>query len=197
MLRTVVFLVCAEVVLWAAPASAIVISFVPTDQTVDLGSAVGVDLVISDLGNFTAPSLGSFDLDVMYDAAILSAPSVTLTALLGDDSQGETIEGVDVSMPGLIDLFLVSLLPQQELEALQPASFVLLTLTFDAIAQGVSALELPQVLLGDALGTELEVIAGSGSITVRGTGAGVPEPSLAGLLFGAALGVFARRRSAR
>jgi hypothetical protein len=100
-------------------------------------------------------------------------------------------------MPGLIDLFLVSLLPQQELEALQPASFVLLTLTFDAIAQGVSALELPQVLLGDALGTELEVIAGSGSITVRGTGAGVPEPSLAGLLFGAALGVFARRRRAR
>ena len=84
-----------------------------------------------------------------------------------------------------------------ELEALQPASFVLLTLTFDAIAPGTSDLELTQVLLGDALGVELEAFAESGSVTVRGTGGGVPEPSLAGLLFAATLGLVARRRRAR
>jgi hypothetical protein len=198
MLRTLVLLVTSGVVLCAAPAGAIVIGFVPSDQTVGLGATVGVDLVISDLGDFTAPSLGSFDLDVTYDDAILGAPSVTtLTSLLGDSSQGETIEGVDLSIPGFIDVFLVSLLSPLELDALQPASFVLLTLTFDAIAQGTSALELTEVLLGDALGAELSATAGSGSITVQGPGTGVPEPSLAGLLLTAAVGVFAHRRPRR
>jgi hypothetical protein len=197
MLRTLVSLLSSCVVLCAAPAGAVAIGFVPSDQTVDLGAAVGVDLVISDLGDFTAPSLGSFDLDVIYDPAILSAPSVTLTPLLGDGSLGETIEGVDVSIPGIIDVFLVSLLLQQQLEALQPASFVFLNLSFDAIAPGTSALELTQLLLGDALGAELVATAGSGSITVRGPGTGIPEPSLAGLLLAAALGVFTRQRRAR
>jgi hypothetical protein len=197
MLRTLVLLVTSGVVLCSASAGAIVIGFVPSDQTVGLGATVGVDLVISDLGDFTAPSLGSFDLDVTYDDAILGAPSVMLTSLLGDSSQGETIEGVDLSIPGFIDVFLVSLLSPLELDALQPASFVLLTLTFDAIAQGTSALELTEVLLGDALGAELSATAGSGSITVQGPGTGVPEPSLAGLLLTAAVGVFAHRRPRR
>jgi hypothetical protein len=72
-----------------------------------------------------------------------------------------------------------------------------LTLTFDAIAPGTSDLELTQVLLGDALGVELDAFAESGSVTVRSPGAGVPEPSLAGLLFAATLGLVARRRRAR
>lgn len=190
MVARLVLLVSTFVLLRGAPAEAIVIDFVPADQTVDLGAAVSVDLVISDLGDFTAPSLGAFDLDVSYDPSILSATSVTLTALLGDST--ETLEGVDLSMPGLIDLFLVSLLPQLELESLQPASFVLATLSFDTLATGTSALELTDVVLGDALGAELSAIAGSGSITVGDTG--IPEPPLAALLVAAlGLAVFRRR----
>jgi hypothetical protein len=176
----------------------VILDFVPSDQSVAMGSAVGVDLVISGLGNFTAPSLGTFDLDVTYDAAILSATSITLTPLLGDGALGETFEGVDISTPGVIDLFVTSLLSQMELDLLQPVSFVLATLSFDAIAPGTSALDLTQILLGDALsGGELEATAGAGSITVFRSGCQVPEPALAGLLFAAALGLALSRAKPR
>ncbi len=135
MRRTLVLVGVASVLLWGAPSSAaIIIDFVPSDQTVGLGADVGVDLVISGLGDFTAPSLGAFDFDLTYDEAILSPRSVTVTTRLGDGTLGQTIEGLDISSAGLIDLFVVSLLSQQELEALQPESFVLATFSFETIA---------------------------------------------------------------
>jgi hypothetical protein len=196
MRRTLVLAGAACVLSWGLPAGAVVIDFVPSDQTVPLGAVVGVDLVISDLGDFTAPSLGAFDLDLTYDPSVLSAASVTLTPLLGDAALGETVEGLDLSHPGFIDLFIVSFLSEQELDSLQPESFVLATFSFDAISTGTSALGLTQLLLGDALGANLEAIAGTGSITVTGSGSQVPEPSARGLLLTAALGiVLARQRS--
>ncbi len=189
MSRALVLVGAASVLLWGAPSSAVVIDFVPSDQTVALGTDAFVDLVISGLGDFTAPSLGAFDLDVTYDAAILSPQSVNFTPRLGDGTLGQSIEGLDVSIPGLIDFFIVSLLSQQELEILQPESFVLATFSFQAIAPGTSPLVLTQVLLGDALGADLVASAGSGRITVTGSGSGVPEPAPAGLLFAAVLGL--------
>jgi hypothetical protein len=191
MRRTLVLAGVACILFWSVPSGAVVIDFVPSDQTVPLGADVAVDLLISGLGDFTVPSLGAFDLDVTYDASVLSGASVTLTPFLGD-----AIQGVDVSTPGFIDLFVISLVSPLELDALQPASFVLATLSFDAIAQGTSALALTQVLLGDALGAELAATAGAGSVTVTDSGTSpVPEPSLAGLFLTAALGLALVRRS--
>ncbi len=192
MRRTLVLAGVACILFWGVPSGAVVIDFVPSAQTVPLGAAVGVDLVISGLGDFTAPSLGAFDLDATYDASVLSAASVTLTPFLGD-----SIQGVDVSTPGFIDLFVISLLSPVELDALQPESFVLATLSFDAIALGTSALALTQVVAGDAFGADLGATAGSGSITVTSSGTPVPEPSLTGLLLTAGLGLALTRQRSR
>jgi hypothetical protein len=196
MRRTLVLAAAACALSWSVPSGAVVIDFVPSDHTVPLGAAVGVDLVVSGLGDFTPPSLGTFDLDVAYDEAILSAVSVTLTPLLGNGALGETLEGVDLSTPGVIDLFVVSFLSELELDSLQPESFVLATLSFHAIALGTSALELTQVLLGDPSGAELEWTAGTGSITVTSSGSQVPEPSL-GLFLTVALGLALTRAKPR
>jgi hypothetical protein len=192
MRRTFVLAGIACILLWSVPSDAVVIDFGPGSQTVPLGAAAAVDLVISGLGDFTAPSLGTFDLDVTYDASILLAASVTLAPFLGD-----AIQGVDISTPGLIDLFVISLLSPVELDALQPESFVLATLSFDTIALGTSALALTQVVAGDAVGADLGAAAGAGSITVTGSGAPVPEPSLTGLLLTGALGLALGRGRSR
>jgi hypothetical protein len=189
MRRTIVL---AGILLWSVPSDAVVIDFVPGSQTVPLGSAAAIDLVISGLGDFTAPSLGAFDLDLTYDAAVLSATSVTLTPLLGD-----AIQGVDLSTPGFIDLFVISLLSPTELDALQPESFVLATLSFDTIALGTSALALTEIVAGDAFGAALAATGGAGSISVTSSGAPVPEPSLTGLLLISGLGLALTRRRRR
>jgi hypothetical protein len=192
MRRTFVLAGIACILLWDVPSDAVVIDFVPSSQTVPLGADAAVDLVISGLGDFTAPSLGAFDLDLTYDASVLSAASVTLTSFLGD-----AIQGADLSTPGFIDLFVISLLSPLELDALQPESFVLATLSFDAIALGTSLLALTQVVAGDAFGADLGATAGSGSITVTSSQTPVPEPSLIGFLLMGALGLALRRRRSR
>jgi hypothetical protein len=56
---------------------AITIGFDPITQDVLLSNPADVNVVISGLGDFTAPSLGAFDLDIIYDPTILSMTGVT------------------------------------------------------------------------------------------------------------------------
>ncbi len=56
---------------------ALTVSFEPSSQTVGLGSSVDVAIRMSGLGNLMAPSLGTFDLDIAYDPAIVSFSSAT------------------------------------------------------------------------------------------------------------------------
>ena len=136
---------------------AISLDFVPSTQQVDIGSTVDVDIVISGLGDFTDPSLGVFDLDVIFDPTILSFDSVTFGLLLGDPSLGEAITVEDASTPGTVNLFEVSLLEGDAvtcffcippfLNDLQPSSFTLATLTFDTLSVGTK----PAQLLGERL----------------------------------------------
>jgi hypothetical protein len=187
----------AGFLLRSASADAVLIDFAPSAQTVTAGAAVGVDIVVSGLGDLSEPSLGTFDLDLSYDPSVLSVVSVTLTPLLGDVSLGEAVEVVDLATAGLVDLLLLSLLSPAELDSLQPESFVLATLSFDALAPGTSALALTQVLLGDAFGADLDATTGTGAITVSIDGTPVPEPTLAGFLLAAVLGLVAARRRIR
>jgi hypothetical protein len=119
--------------LWVCPAMAISLGFVPSNQSVGLG-AFDVDVVISDLG---AEIVSAFDLDVTYDATILSATNVTFGTFLG----GPFLSFQDTILTsGVVDFAELSLLSDADLDALQPDNFTLATLTFEAIAVGESSL---------------------------------------------------------
>lgn len=169
------------------PASAILIGFGPSGQVVGVGDAPSVDLVISGLGDGVAPSVGTFDLDVNFDAGVLNLSSVVFGTQL--DVLG--LGSLQFSTPGagLVNLFELSFDLPVDLDTLQSSSFVLATLTFDALAVGASGLTITLNALGDAEGNALGADLGSGSITVSRAAVPVPEPAVLPLLALGVLGV--------
>jgi hypothetical protein len=70
-------IVIAVLLLFTTASQAITLSFDLVTQYVLLGDPVDVELVISGLGDYTAPSLSAFDLNIIYDPTILSMTAVT------------------------------------------------------------------------------------------------------------------------
>lgn len=164
-------------------AQALIIDFVPADQSVALGGTAAVDVVIGGLGAGVTPSLGAFDLEITFDDAILAPAGVAFGGLLGDGVV-TSVNGPTLTAGG-IEAFEVSLLLPSELDALQPPTFTLLTLMFEARSAGTAVLSLGRAILGDGFGDPLTLdAAGAGTITVLP--APVPEPPMVVLL---ALGV--------
>jgi len=160
------------VVFFSLSALAITIGFEPASQIVPVGELVSVDLVISGLGDYSEPSLGSFDLNITYDTAILDFTGYTLGSYLGDISLWEAVDDSwGETTPGTINLAEVSLLSVSELDALQPSSFPLATLTFDTLTIGTSSLDISITALADAYGDPLSADVQSGNIS------SVPAPA--------------------
>jgi hypothetical protein len=160
----------------------------PAAQMVDSGSPVTVGVVIGGLGDYSAPSLSTFDLDISFAPGILSFQDVTFGPYLGDPSAGEAYTTYDDSTSGIVNLFELSLLDANGatcvfcippyLDDLQPGSFTLATLTFDAIGAGTSALGIsinPYGLVdAESPPNALTATLTDGSVTVR---AAAPEPA--------------------
>lgn len=159
----------------SSSAQSITIDFDPVDQTVDLGTQAEVALTISDTGDFAAPSLSTFDLNITFDALILAFDSV----VFGDPVLGDQLDlfglgsltAFDGSIPGEVNLFELSLDLPGDLETLQAGAFTLATLIFNTLAVGTSPLDITINTLGDAFGDPLTATVGSGRVKV------VPEPS--------------------
>lgn len=177
---------------WASAAS---LSLQPELQTVTSGSSFSVNLVISGLGDGTAPALGDFEVNIAFDPAALSFSDYVLGPLLGDS---DAFEALDVSVGaagfGVVNIAEVSLLSVAELTAMQPSGFVLATLQFTAsgLSPGDSTvLDIASVpALGDASGSPLTVEALSGT-----TISAVPLPAAAWLLGAALLTLAVGRRT--
>lgn len=158
----------------ATSAQAILLEFDPKEQHVMNVPLVNVGIVISGLGEFSAPSLSTFDMDISYDQSILSFSSITFgDPILGDqlDLFGlGSITGVDNSVPGIVNLFELSLDLPGDLDILQAGRFTLAILTFQTVSTGISPLAMSNVILGDSDGGPLSADASDGSISV-------PEPA--------------------
>jgi hypothetical protein len=183
-----------------SPVRAAMISVSPVSQNATEGTPVTIDVVISDMVD-GAPSLGAFDLDVTFDPAILRFNTVSF----GDPSLGDQLDllglgsstGFEASTLGMVNLYEVSLDTVADLNNLQADTLVLFSLTFDTLGEGISAVGLADVKLGDAQGFPFEADLGAGSVTVS-PGTPVPLPA-ALLLFGSGLigGSLVRRRKTR
>jgi hypothetical protein len=150
-------------------ADAISIDFVPASQTGFANRPVAVDVVISGLGSGAPPSLGAFDLDVAFDASVLTPIGIEFGPLLGNPGLSEALTGFLFS-PGVVNVAEVSLLAPSVLDALQPTSFVLASVSFMARSEGTSQLIFVQHILSDAFGRDLPATVGTGKVEV------VPEP---------------------
>jgi len=186
--------------LYMGPSSAVSLNFSPSTTTVNVGDSFDIAVVISDLyaADNSREIVSAFDLDVLYDPAVLNATGITFGLSLGDEFFFEVFNDAIFS-PGRIDFAALSLLDVADLLVLQPDdSFTLATLSFDAIGLGISSLtfdpvEFPGV---DVKGYDpftpfdLSASTGQGSVTV------VPVPGalilmISGLL---SLGVAGRKK---
>lgn len=164
----------------ASPAGAISIGLQPNASIISVGGNASVDIVISGLGAFSAPSLGAFSMELAYDPAIVTPNSALFGSFLDLGNFG-SVQVFDLTSSGLIKLDEISLETPADLNASQPGTFTLATLGFTGVAPGVSPITFTLVDLSDESGSSLNANAANGSITV--TGASVPDvTSTLGLL---------------
>ena len=174
------------------PAWAISLSFQPSSQTVGVGAAFDVNLVVTGLEDGINEIVGAFALDVTYNATVLQATGATYSTLLGALGT-DAFPDAPVLAPGLVSLLNGSLLSDLDLASLQPDSFTLATIHFSALSPGTSLLTFAGTteLVGRNAAT-LQFNRLQGAVQVNA--AAVPEPGTI-LLLGAGLGLlFSLRR---
>lgn len=187
---------------FASDAQAIAIGFNPVNGLVTLGGSFTIDVVVSGLpeAQSGAEVVSAFDLDVLYDASVLTATDFQFSDALGS-------VGVDALTstwlePGRIDFASLSFLDTASLLSLQNVEqLVLGRLLFDAIGIGNAVLTFdtatsPGVLLVgiDPFDSLPLSDIGSAQIGVLEP-VSVPEPTTLWLMLsGVALMVCSRRR---
>lgn len=167
---------------------AITLGFGPASQYRHLGESFNVDIVISDLGS---EIVSMFDLLVAYDSTILDSipPHGTFGSFLNNGDPLLSFQGIELSSPGVIRVIELSIITDEDfLAGFQQDSFVLASLSYNAIAEGASGLAfLPDPLFGiDVKGRDAQILAldhSNGNVTVGpAVISAIPEPGTITLL---------------
>lgn len=179
MKRLVIALILSLGLFASSLAQAASVSLVPSSSSVGVGQTFSVDVLVS--GLTSGQDLGGFELDLLFDPALLSVSGYTLGSSLGIYSSDIMLTEVDdlssgLTGSGVYSLAAVSLL--QDL-SVQADSFVLLTLQLLAQDAGASILGLSGTLY-DGFGLTLTADLGSASVSASA----VPLPGAVWLLLG-------------
>ncbi|MCI0506747.1 MAG: cohesin domain-containing protein [Gammaproteobacteria bacterium] len=173
-------------------AFAVTLSFVPANQTVQLGDQATVDVMVTGL---VEQYVGTYDFNVSWDASLLSLTNVDFDIYLDSPFSFQSVDASTAGSVNVAELSFDGLFNQDG-----SSDFRLFSLTFDTLDAGTSLLNFtgniggdPTAFLGDAFGSLLQTDAGLGSITIERT-AGVPEPSSLLLLMTAGMFMFGARR---
>lgn len=167
---------------WSATdtGQAATLSLEPSTPVVAPGGTVEIAIRISDLGDGVAPSVGAFDFNLLFDPLVFSFDAVTsgdptLGDLLGPISGTLNGSSVDPAV-GSVNLFSVSLDLPADIDSLQPSEFMLASVQFTGVGEGVGGFSLADIVFADAMGNELlPRIAGDASVSV--VQASIPEAS--------------------
>lgn len=158
------------VLLGTLPASAATLRVSPDSQNAVVGNGLTVGVVVSELGEFSAPAVGAFDLALVFDSTILNFVGIDFGPSLGDVAANAAVSTFNL-VGGELTAVEVSLLPPADLIALQPGSFALFTVTFEGVDAGTSLLTLElNTSLADELGLSLAADVVDGSVNVFATG---------------------------
>lgn len=189
------------VCLAAVAAEGVTLHFDPADQAVMLGDQASVNVLLGDPDNVL---IGTFDLNVGYDATRLSVADV----LFGTNLGGPFFDSLQTfnDAPGVLNVAEVSFLDASDLGLVQNgmSDFVLFTILFNTLDVGISPLSLTGNIApnGDFLGDEtgmaiVPALVGDGHIEVVRRPTAVDEPSVPLLLLGALTIMTALRRLRR
>ena len=178
------------VALFAGTSHAVSVSLNAINSIVEHGNMLDLHVEFSELGDGSAPSLGVFDLNIVFDSAL-----VTLTGgSFGDPTLGDQLDllsfGSITSLTegsGTLNLFELSFDTAAMLDADQAASFIAATLNFSTVEVGEAVFDLSVVSLGDSFGTSLQASTSGTTVSIQAV---IPEPSAA-LLFPLGMLLFA------
>jgi hypothetical protein len=176
----------------AQAVAAPLVSISPATQTVPFGP-VSIDILVSGLG--AGEEIGGFSVILSFDDSIITGDSFTVDP---DDKMGVETDfslGFGAWGAGTLDLFVIAedfgapgpADDEAALQALQGTGFKLATVTFNAIADGLSPLALSVVGPAGVFLSDSDTGACGGPV-------GVPEPATLSLLGVAAVLLASRRR---
>lgn len=168
-----------------------------SSSSVTAGQQFTLDVIVSGLD--TGQALGGFDLDLVFNPALLSPDHVLFGDRLGVVDVDQFTSAV--LSPGRTDFAAVSLASEVTLLGLQSGPFTLAQLVFDAVGPGTAAIDFdaltaPGLLLSDQFGNAIAVTASSGAEIRIAPSGSVPEPATI-LLFIPGLLTAAWRRGIR
>jgi hypothetical protein len=175
-------------------ASAALLSFDPSAPSVTENDTFDIDVVLTPEGG---ELIGAFSFNVDYDPLALTATDVQFSNALGDPLLFESIPLFDLTTAGVADISNVSLLFFDfELIPLQPVGgFTIATVSFMAIAQGMTSLGFSDLVIADDSGLPTNnASGGTAGIDISP----IPLPGALWLMITGLLGigVAARKRGA-
>jgi hypothetical protein len=185
MKKSIMIIFFALSVILSGQASGYSLYFTTSGTAVGLNETTAVGIWISGLGNYAAPNLGAYDLEIGFDPNVLRFESLSFSSFLG--FPGSSISSFGLKTPGVLSVRETSLL-NGVLSSLQPGSFSLVNIQFTLTALQGSTLSFLSAGLSDGDGYSLYADLQSANLYA------VPIPSSLLLLSGAVLGLGAYRR---